>query len=167
MRKMTEESLKAAFAGESQAHMRYLIFAQKAEEEGLPDLARLFKAIAFAEQVHATNHFKAMGQLGSSSENLEVAIGGETFEVEEMYPAYDAIARLQGEKEAQRSIHYALEAEKIHAAYYRQAKQGVDTGKDLEIGQIYICSICGYTGEGEPPDRCPICGANREKFQTF
>jgi len=167
MRKMTEESLKAAFAGESQAHMRYLIFAQKAEEEGFPDLARLFKAIAFAEQVHATNHFKAMGQLGSSSENLEVAIGGETFEVEEMYPAYDAIARLQGEKEAQRSIHYALEAEKIHAAYYRQAKQGVDAGKDLEIGQIYICSICGYTGEGEPPDRCPICGASREKFQTF
>lgn len=167
MRKMTEESLKAAFAGESQAHMRYLIFAQKAEEEGLPDLARLFKAIAFAEQVHATNHFKAMGQLGSSSENLEVAIGGETFEVEEMYPAYDAIARLQGEKEAQRSIHYALEAEKIHAAYYRQAKQGVDAGKDLEIGQIYICSICGYTGEGEPPDRCPICGASREKFQTL
>ena len=167
MRKMTEESLKAAFAGESQAHMRYLIFAQKAEEEGFPDLARLFKAIAFAEQVHATNHFKAMGQLGSSSENLEVAIDGETFEVEEMYPAYDAIARLQGEKEAQRSIHYALEAEKIHAAYYRQAKQGVDAGKDLEIGQIYICSICGYTGEGEPPDRCPICGASREKFQTF
>jgi rubrerythrin len=167
MRKMTEESLKAAFAGESQAHMRYLIFAHKAEEEGFPNLARLFRAIAFAEQVHATNHFKAMGQLGSSSDNLEVAIAGETFEVEEMYPAYDAIARLQEEKEAQRSIHYALEAEKIHAAYYRQAKQGVDAGKDLEIGQVYICSVCGYTGEGEPPDRCPICGASREKFQTF
>jgi rubrerythrin len=164
---MTEEGLRTAFAGESQAHMRYLIFAQKAEEEGLPNVARLFRAIAFAEQVHATNHFKTLGDLGSSSQNIEAAIGGETFEVDEMYPAYDAIAELQEEKGARRSIRYALEAEKIHAAMYGKAKQAVDSGKDLEIGQIHICSACGYTGEGEPPERCPVCGATKDKFRLF
>jgi len=167
MRRMTEEGLRAAFAGESQAHMRYLIFAQKAEEEGYPNIARLFRAISFAEQVHATNHFRTLGDLGSSADNLDAAIGGETFEVEEMYPAYDAVAELQGEKGARRSIHYALEAEKIHAAMYSKAKEAVKSGKDLEIGQIYICEVCGYTGEGEPPDRCPICGATGDKFRTF
>lgn len=167
MRRMTEEGLRAAFAGESQAHMRYLIFAQKAEEEGYPNIARLFRAISFAEQVHATNHFRTLGDLGSSADNLDAAIGGETFEVEEMYPAYDAVAELQGEKEARRSIHYALEAEKIHAAMYSKAKEAVKSGKDLEVGKIYICSVCGYTGEGEPPDRCPICGATKDKFRTF
>ncbi|HDI00644.1 MAG: rubrerythrin family protein [Candidatus Latescibacterota bacterium] len=167
MRRMTEEGLRAAFAGESQAHMRYLIFAQKAEEEGYPNIARLFRAISFAEQVHATNHFRMLGDLGSSADNLDAAIGGETFEVEEMYPAYDAVAELQGEKEARRSIHYALEAEKIHAAMYSKAKEAVKSGKDLEVGKIYICSVCGYTGEGEPPDRCPICGATKDKFRTF
>ena len=164
---MTEEGLRAAFAGESQAHMRYLIFAQKAEEEGYPNIARLFRAISFAEQVHATNHLRTLGDLGSSADNLDAAIGGETFEVEEMYPAYDAVAELQGEKEARRSIHYALEAEKIHAAMYSKAKEAVKSGKDLEVGKIYICSVCGYTGEGEPPDRCPICGATKDKFRTF
>jgi len=147
--------------------MRYLIFAQKAEEEGYPNIARLFRAISFAEQVHATNHFRMLGDLGSSADNLDAAIGGETFEVEEMYPAYDAVAELQGEKEARRSIHYALEAEKIHAAMYSKAKEAVKSGKDLEVGKIYICSVCGYTGEGEPPDRCPICGATKDKFRTF
>jgi len=167
MRKMTEENLRTAFAGESQAHMRYLIFAQKAEEEGYPNIARLFRAISFAEQVHATNHFKALGELGVSGENLNSAISGERYEVEEMYPAYDAVARLQREREAKNSIHYALEAEKIHAAMYSQAKQAVQSGKDLQIGQIYICKVCGYTGEGDPPKRCPVCGATEEKFQTF
>ncbi|RKY66301.1 MAG: rubrerythrin family protein [Candidatus Latescibacterota bacterium] len=167
MRRMTEEGLRAAFAGESQAHMRYLIFAQKAEEEGYPNIARLFRAISFAEQVHATNHFRTLGDLGSSADNLDAAIGGETFEVEEMYPAYDAVAELQGEKGARRSIRYALEAEKIHAAMYSKAKEAVKSGKDLEVGKIYICSVCGYTGEGEPPDRCPICGATKDKFRTF
>lgn len=167
MRKMTEDSLRAAFAGESQAHMRYLIFAQKAEKEGFPNVARLFRAIAYAEQVHATNHFRTLGDLGSSSQNLEAAIGGETYEVEEMYPAYGAVAQLQEEKGAQRSIHFALEAEKIHAAMYQKAKQAVDSGKDLEVGQIYICDVCGYTGEGEPPERCPVCGATKDKFRLF
>ncbi|HIE04546.1 MAG TPA: rubrerythrin family protein [Candidatus Latescibacteria bacterium] len=167
MRRMTGENLRTAFAGESQAHMRYIIFAQKAEEEGYPNIARLFRAISFAEQVHATNHFRTLGDLGSSADNLDAAIAGETFEVEEMYPAYGAVAELQGEKGAQRSINYALEAEKIHAAMYSRAKEAVKSGKDLEVGKIYICSVCGYTGEGEPPERCPICGATRDKFEIF
>ena len=167
MRKMTQANLEAAFAGESQAHMRYLAFAQKAEEEGYPNVARLFRAISYAEQVHATNHFQALGELGTSAPNLAAAIEGETFEVEEMYPAYDAIAKLQDEKAAARSIHYALEAEKIHAAMYREAQQAVQAGKDVELGSIYICSVCGHTGEGEPPERCPVCGATADKFRTF
>jgi rubrerythrin len=167
MRKMTEENLKAAFAGESQAHMRYLIFANKAEEEGYPNIARLFKAIAYAEQVHATNHYKALGSINGTIDNLDICITGENYEVNEMYPAYNAVAKLQGEKEAQRSTYYALEAEKIHSALYQQSKQAVSSGNDLEIGQVYICSVCGHTGEGEPPERCPICGVSKDKFKIF
>lgn len=167
MKKMTEEFLHASFAGESQAHMKYLIFAKRAEEEGKPNLARLFTAIAYAEQVHATNHFKALEDLGDSVENLESAIGGENFEVEEMYPAYDAVAKLQGEKAAIRSIHYAIEAEKIHAAMYTEAKQKAKEGHDVDYGDIYICPVCGYTVEGEAPDTCPVCNAPKDKFAKF
>lgn len=167
MKKMTEEFLLTAFAGESQAHMKYLIFANKAREEGKDNLARLFDAIAYAEQVHATNHFKALENLGDSIENLDSAIGGENFEVEEMYPAYDAVAKLQGEKAAIRSIHYAIEAEKIHAAMYTEAKQAVKEGRDIEYGDVHICPICGYTVEGDAPDSCPVCNAPKEKFVQF
>lgn len=104
MRKMTEQFLRAAFAGESQAHMKYLIFAEQAEKEGRKNTARLFRAVAHAEKVHATNHFKALGDLGGGVKNLDAAIEGETFEAEEMYPAYDTVARLQSEKAAMKSI---------------------------------------------------------------
>lgn len=167
MRKMTEDSLKNAFAGESQAHMRYLIFANKAEEEGRPNVVRLFRAIAYAEQVHATNHQNSLGLLGTSAANLQVAADGETYEVEEMYPAYKAVAELQGEKGALQSFHFALEAEKIHAGMYQKAKQAVDSGSDVKLGDVYICSVCGHTVEGETPDRCPICGATKDKFRKF
>lgn len=167
MRKMTEDSLKAAFAGESQAHMRYLIFAEVAEKEGRPNLARLFRAIADAEKVHATNHLNALSLVKESSSNLQVGIDGENYEIEEMYPAYNAIAELQNESGAKRSIHYALEAEKIHSALYQKAKQSVDSGKDIEIGDIYICQVCGHTVDGSAPDRCPICGATKDKFKKF
>lgn len=167
MRKMTKANLEAAFAGESQAHMRYLIFAGEAEREGFPQVARLFRAIAFAEQVHATNHLRTLGGVGESPANLQVAIDGETFEVDEMYPAYKAVAELQDEKGAVRSTHYALEAEKVHAGMYQKARQSVLAGKDVEIGDIYICEVCGWTVEGEAPDRCPICGATRDKFRKF
>jgi len=134
MHKMTEENLKAAFAGESQAHMRYLIFAEVAEREGKPNIARLFRAIAYAEQVHAQNHLWELSGIQDTPRNLAEAIAGEIFEVEEMYPAYDAVAELQGEKGAKRSIHYALEAEKIHARMYEKAKEAAakGTGSDSE-----------------------------------
>ncbi len=167
MRRMTEENLKAAFAGESQAYMRYLIFAEVAEREGKPNIARLFRAIAYAEQVHATNHLRELAGIKGTPENLEEAIAGETFEVEEMYPAYDAVAELQGEKGAKRSVHYALEAEKIHAEMYKRAKEAARAGRDIELGTVHICPVCGYTVEGEAPEYCPVCGAPRGKFKAF
>ena len=167
MREMTASNLRSAFAGESQAHMRYLIFADKAEQEGFPNVARLFKAIAYAEQVHATNHFKVLKDLGQTADNLGVAIAGETYEVEEMYPAFVAVAELQEEKAAVRSSNWALEAEKLHAEMYSAAKAAVETGKDYDIGPVYICSVCGHTVEGEAPDRCPGCNAKREKYREF
>ena len=167
MKQMTEKSLNEAFAGESMAHMKYLVFSQKAEEEGKPNIARLFKAISYAEQVHATNHLRNLSGINTTPENLQSAIDGETFEVDEMYPAYDAIAKLQNEKGAQTSIHYALSAEKIHAAMYTKAKEAADTDKDIELGQVYICQVCGYTGEGEPPDQCPICKARKDRFNLY
>jgi len=167
MRQMTEQNLRAAYAGESQAHMRYKIFADQAEKEGKTNIAKLFRAISYAEQVHATNHFKVLGDLGQTTENLDTAIGGETYEVNEMYPAFSAVAELQEEKSAKRTIHYAIEAEKIHAAMYQEAKQSAEAGKDIEIGDIFICSVCGYTIEGEAPDTCPICGAKKEMFKRF
>lgn len=166
MHKMTEENLKAAFAGESQAHMKYLIFAEAAEKE-YPHIARLFRAIAYAEQVHATNHFKNLGGLGNVVDNLSTAIGGETYEVEEMYPAYKAVAELQAEKGALRGIDWALEAEKIHAQMYSNAKASAQSGADTNIGTIFVCSACGYTVEGEAPDKCPLCNAPKNKFRAF
>ena len=167
MKKMTEGNLQAAFAGESQAHMRYLIFAEKAEKEGDANVARLFRAIAFAEQVHATNHFKNLDGIGGTAENLQVAIDGENYEVEEMYPVYRAVAELQGEKGAVRSTTWALEAEKVHSELYSQAKASVTEGKDADIGEIYICEVCGWTGTGEKPDKCPLCGAKGDRIRTF
>lgn len=167
MRKMTEANLKAAFAGESQAHIKYEIFADVAKEGGLENVARLFRAIAYAERVHARNHLEALGLVGTTSGNLKAAIDGETYEVEEMYPAFNAVARLQGESGAEKTTRWALEAEKVHAALYQKVKQAVDAGKDAEIGDIYVCSKCGFTVEGEKPNRCPLCGASADKLIKF
>lgn len=167
MHKMTQANLEAAFAGESQAHMKYLAFSAKADREGFPNVARLFKAIAYAEQVHATSHLKTLKGVGKTAENLEAAIGGETYEVDEMYPAFIAVAKVQEEKAAARSNEWAMEAEKIHAEMYGAAKAAVEDGNDAEVGQVYVCSLCGWTGEGEPPDECPLCKAKKEKFVTF
>ena len=164
---MSEGNLKAAFSGESQAYMKYSIFANKAEEEGYSNIARLFRAIAYAEQVHATNHYDALGEIRGTSENLQVAIDGENFEVNDMYPAYKAVAELEGEKMAQRSIYWALQAEKVHSGMYQKARQAVESGKDIEPRPVYICEKCGYTVEGEAPDKCPLCGAPKGKFKRF
>ena len=167
MREMTRRFLADAFAGESQAHVRYLIFAEEAEQEGFPNVARLFRAIAYAELVHAKNHLKELGQVGSTAENLEAAIRGETFEVEEMYPVYHGAAKLQGETGAQRTIRFAIEAEKVHAELYSKAREAVLKGRDADIGKVYVCPVCGFTAEGEAPDRCPVCGCPRGRFVEF
>ncbi|GAB6135262.1 rubrerythrin family protein [Thermococcus prieurii] len=166
-RAMTRKFLEDAFAGESMAHMKYLIFAEQAEKEGFPKVAKLFRAIAYAEFVHAKNHFIALGKLGKTEENLKEAIAGETFEVEEMYPVYKNSADFQGEKEAVRSTHYALEAEKLHAELYEKAKETVAKGEDVEVKKVYICPVCGYTAVDEAPERCPVCGLPGEKFVVF
>jgi rubrerythrin len=177
---MTETNLKSAYAGESQANMRYTIYAKKAKEEGYPNVARLFTAVSFAEQTHASNHYRNIVSKGDSltfsmagfgsrttSENLQVGIDGETFEITEMYPAYKAVAEFQGEKGAAISFTWALEAEKIHASLYKKAKQAVDQGKDVDLGTIQICPVCGHTVEGEAPERCPICNAPKDQFKAF
>ncbi|WP_258084170.1 rubrerythrin family protein [Thermococcus thermotolerans] len=166
-RKMTRKFLEDAFAGESMAHMRYLIFAEQAEKEGFPNIAKLFRAIAHAEFVHAKNHFIALEHLGKTPENLQAGIDGETYEVEEMYPVFKNAAEFQGEKDAVRTTHYALEAEKIHAELYAKAKELAESGKDIEIKKVYICPVCGYTAVDEAPEYCPICGAPRDKFVVF
>ena len=167
MRPKSEENLSAAFAGESQAHMKYKAFATKAKREGYANISRLFQAISFAEEVHATNHFRILGHLNDTSENLQAAVDGETYEVEEMYPSFISAAEEEEEKAAARSEIWALEAEKIHARLYGQAKDAVDDGSDMELDTINICSTCGWTGLGEAPDVCPVCGAKKEFFKQF
>jgi rubrerythrin len=167
MHKMTQENLERAFAGESMAHMRYLVFSEKAAQDGYPNLSRLFRAIAFAEEVHATNHYRELGMIQGAAENLQECINGETYEVEEMYPAYNRVAESQGEQGAARSTHYALEAEKIHAVMYAEAKKPASQGKDIAIGTVFICPVCGYTVERAAPAKCPVCGAAKERFRSF
>jgi rubrerythrin len=164
---MTKANLEAAFAGESQAYMRYTIYAEKAEEEGYPNIARLFRAIAYAEKVHATNHLRVLGGVGTTTDNLQAGIGGENYEVDEMYPAFQAVAELQQERGAGRTMYYAIEAEKIHADMYQAARQSALRGQDIELGEVWICENCGYTVEGEPPDECPICKVRRDWFVQF
>ena len=167
MKKMTEKSLNEAFAGESMAHMKYTIFSEIAEKEGYPKIAKLFKAIAYAEYVHARNHARELGIVKDTVNNLQTGIEGETFEIEEMYPAYDAIAKLQQEKGAERSIHFAIEAEKIHADLYKDAKEKAEKNADIDIENVYICPVCGYTTIDEVPEKCPVCGYPGEKFIKF
>jgi len=181
MKKITEGNLKSAFSGESQAHMRYMIFSERAGQDGYLNAARLFKAISYAERVHATNHFKQLSRakgagltvamagfgLAGSSQNLETAIEGETFEVEEMYPVYMSTAEQQGEGGPRESFDWAYQAEKIHAAIFKRAKQAVDEGRDVDLGPLQICTVCGHTVEGEAPDRCPVCNATRDRYMKF
>jgi len=167
MRKMTEDNLLAAFAGESQAHMKYKNFAEQAKKEGLANVARLFQAIAYAEKVHASNHLRALGKVKDTVANLGAAIEGETYEVEEMYAAFTIVAQAQGEKQALRTMNWALETEKVHAVMYDEARKKAKAKQDIESKQIWVCDLCGYTGYGEVPDECPICKAKKEKFSKF
>jgi len=157
----TEQYLKEAFAGESQANRTYLAFADKAEKEGYPQVAKLFRAAAAAETVHAHAHLRALGGIKSTAENLQAAIHGETHEFKEMYPGMIAAAQAEGNKVAERSFSYANDVEKVHAALYEKALANL--GKEEQVA-YYVCNVCGYTCENEPPDKCPVCGSAKKAF---
>ncbi len=160
----TKENLAEAFAGESQASRRYLFFAEKADSEGYPQIARLFRAAAEAETVHARNHLKAMGGVGGTRDNLKEAISGENYEFTEMYPAFIEQARSEADKRAEVTFSYANKVEKIHHDLYRKALEALESGKELKAEPYFVCPVCGYTVAGEAPEKCPICGAPRGKF---
>ncbi len=160
----TKENLAEAFAGESQASRRYLFFAEKADSEGYPQIARLFRAAAEAETVHARNHLKAMGGIGGTRDNLKEAISGENYEFTEMYPAFIEQARSEADKRAEVTFSYANKVEKIHHDLYRKALEALESGKELKAEPYFVCPVCGYTVAGEAPEKCPICGAPRGKF---
>ena len=181
MKKMTEQNLINAFGGESQAHMRYLHFANQAEKENYNNLARLFRAIAHAEYIHAGDHYRELKHLdggfvansmaafgpGDSRKNLKLAIEGETFEIEEMYPVYLETAKFQGETGAQRTFEWAYGTEKMHKMLYVKASDSIIVGIDMKLDRIQVCDVCGYTLEGDAPDTCPLCNAPKDKFVEF
>lgn len=162
----TSNDLKEAFAGESQANRKYTAFAQKADEEGLAQIAKLFRAAAHAETVHALNHFRALDEVKDTATNLEAAISGENYEVVSMYPGFIADAEAEGESKALRSFRHAYEVEKVHEALYRKAlealKQGEAQGADLF--DYYVCPVCGYTEARNAPEKCPVCGVPAARF---
>lgn len=160
----TEKNLKDAFAGESQANRKYLAFAKKAEQEGYMQIAKLFRAAAEAETVHAHNHLKELGGIKGTSENLDEAIKGEVFEFQNMYPQMIKDAEEEGSKGALRSFTFANEVEKIHADLYKKALESI--GKNIEV-DYYVCQICGHTAEGEAPDKCPVCGAGKKAYKKI
>jgi len=178
---MTADFLRSAYGGESMAHMRYLIWGNMAEKEGFPNIATLFRAIAYAEQVHAGNHFREIGGNvadatvaagavfgpGKTVDNLQGAINGELHEVEQMYPVYLNAAQFQEEKGAHRSFHFALEAEKIHAKLFADAQARAKEGKDMDLKAVYVCPVCGHTVLDEAPEFCPVCGTKREMYRKF
>jgi rubrerythrin len=160
----TMDNLKEAFAGESQANRKYLAFAKKAEEDGFAQVAKLFRAAAEAETVHAHAHLRVMDGIKGTAENLEQAVEGEGFEFQEMYPKFLAEAQAEGMKPAEFSFKNALAVEEIHHGLYAKALEAVKAGKDLAITPIYVCPVCGNTAEGNVPDQCPVCNVPGERF---
>ncbi|NIS67925.1 MAG: rubrerythrin family protein [Proteobacteria bacterium] len=167
MADQTEKNLEQAFAGESQANRRYLAFAQKALDEGFPEIAKLLRAIAQSETIHAHNHLRAMGAIKSTLENLEEALHGEKSEYTSMYPMFMDQAKRDINNEALKTFYWAKEAEKVHGELYEKAIRAVKLGKDLESQRVYVCGVCGYTVEEAPPDKCPVCGEGRENFEEI
>jgi rubrerythrin len=157
----TENNLQEAFAGESQANRKYLAFAKQADKEGYPQVAKLFRAAAEAETVHAHAHLRVLGLVKSTAENLKEAISGETHEFREMYPDMIKTAKEEKNPAAEGSFMYANEVEKVHAALYEKALNNLD---NLDEVDYYVCSVCGYTCENEPPEMCPVCCAKAKAF---
>jgi rubrerythrin len=161
----TIDDLKAAFAGESQANRRYLAFAKKAEDEGLTQVAKLFRAAAAAETVHALRHFRAMDGVKSTAENLQTAIDGEHYEVNTMYPDFLKTAEAEQNKKATFSFKDAWEVEKIHETLYRKALENLNSG--MPTVEYYICPVCGYIHEGPMNEKCPVCGTPAARFEKI
>jgi rubrerythrin len=157
------DNLKEAFAGESQAYQKYRAFAARAEQDGFPNVARLFRTAAEAERIHADGHLRALEGIGATADNLRAAVGGETHEFTEMYPPMLAQAEAEGHK-ARRMFGYAMKAEAVHATLYQQALAAVAQGKDLESAGFYLCPVCGLIEFGQPPESCPICGTKGSRF---
>ena len=160
----TLENLKEAFAGESQANRMYLAFANKADQEGYPQAARLFRAAAAAETVHAHAHLRAMKGIKSTAENLKSAIEGETHEYKNMYPDMIEAAKEEGDKAAERSFSYANTVEEIHAGLYAKVLESLESPEECNY---YVCSVCGYTCENEAPEQCPVCGSKAQAFSKI
>ncbi len=161
----TDENLQEAFAGESQANRRYLFFADKAEKEGHGQIARLFRAAAEAETVHARNHFAAMDGVGSTKENLMAGAVGEHYEFTRMYPPFIEQAESENNKRAQRSFEHANKVEQIHHGLFEAAMKAFDAGQQLKDEPYFVCPVCGNTVAGEAPEKCPICGAPGSSFK--
>jgi rubrerythrin len=161
----TEQFLKEAFAGESQANRKYLAFAVKADQEGYSQAARLFRAAAEAETVHAHNHLRALNGIRTTKENLQEAVAGETHEFQKMYPEMIEAAKAEGQKAAERTFTYANSVEKVHAQLYQKLLDGL--GKSSDNFPYYVCPVCGYTAEKEPPGTCPVCGTKGEMFRRI
>jgi rubrerythrin len=159
----TQENLWEAFAGESQAGQKYQAFAKKAERDGFPHVAQLFRTASAAEKIHAEGHLKALDGIGSTAENIQTAINGETYEYTEMYPPMLEQAEADGHK-AKRMFGYAMKAEEVHAQLYKIAKQAVERGEDLSEAEFYLCPICGHIEFGKPTEPCPICGTLAKKY---
>ena len=157
----TEQNLKDAFAGESQANRKYLAFAKQAEKEGYTQVAKLFRAAAEAETVHAHAHLRVAGGIKSTAENLKAAISGETHEFEHMYPEMIAAAQAEGNKDAERSFTFANKVEKVHAGLYEKALANLEKQENVDY---YVCIVCGYTCENEPPEKCPVCNSGAKAF---
>jgi len=159
----TDEHLKDAFSGESQANQKYRAFAKQAEKEGFANIARLFRTTAEAERIHAEGHLKALDMIASTADNLTAAIEGETYEYEEMYPPMLDKAVADGHK-AKTMFKFAVDAEEVHARIYAKALEAVKEGKDLDESEFYLCPICGFIELGAPPEKCPVCGAKSSAF---
>ncbi|KXB06235.1 rubrerythrin [candidate division MSBL1 archaeon SCGC-AAA382C18] len=161
----TEDNLEEAFSGESQARNKYIFFAEKAEKEGKPGVAKLFRAAAKAEEYHAKNHLRTMNKIKSTKENLKLAIEGENYEHTEMYPDFIEKAEEEGKKQASKMFDYAMQVEEKHENFYQKALEAVEKGEGLEERDWYICPVCGNTFEGDTPDTCPICGVPKDNFE--
>ncbi len=160
----SDKNLMAAFAGESQANRKYLAFAKKAAEEGHAGVARLFRAAAAAETVHAHNHLEVAGGIQSTLENLKAAFEGEHYEFSEMYPEFLAKAKEEKASGAIKTFHWANEVEKVHGQLYEEARKALESGQSLPEKDYYVCDQCGYTVSDAAPEKCPICGASKERF---